>query len=97
MEINIESIHFDASDRLEAFITKKVERLARHNNILSTVDVTLRVVRPETIMNKQASIKVTKSSGGNIIACKFADTFEEAIDVCIDAIDHQLERHKDKE
>ena len=58
MEIRIQAIHFDIADRLTAFINKKAEKLARHNTAISDVDVTLKVVKPETAMNKEATIKV---------------------------------------
>lgn len=96
MEVRIQAIHFDASDRLEAFIVKKAERLARHNVNISVVDVTLKVVKPETAMNKEAVVKVSVPSHEEIIATKVADTFEEAIDNTLDAIGKQLEKYKDR-
>lgn len=96
MEVRIQAIHFDASDRLEAFIIKKAERLARHNTSISVVDVTLKVVKPETAMNKEAVVKVNLPAHEDIIATKVADTFEEAIDTCLEAIDRQLEKRKEK-
>ena len=30
MEIRIKAIHFDATEKLEQFITKKVEKLVKH-------------------------------------------------------------------
>jgi len=96
MEVRIQAIHFDASDRLEAFITKKAERLARHNTSISVVDATLKVVKPETAMNKEAVVKVSIPTHEDIVATKVADTFEEAIDLCLEAIDRQLEKRKEK-
>lgn len=58
MEVKIQAIHFDIADKLVSFINKKAERLARHNVNISTVDVTLKVVKPETAMNKEALVKV---------------------------------------
>ena len=52
MDIRIQAIHFDASEKLVSFINKKIERLARHNVNISDADVTLKVVKPETAMNK---------------------------------------------
>ena len=31
MELQIKAIHFDIAEKLEMFINKKAERLARHN------------------------------------------------------------------
>lgn len=94
MEIKIKAIHFDASAKLESFITKKVERLARRNDEIEKVEVTLKVVKPETAMNKEAAIKLVVPQVEEMFASKTADTFEEAIDVAIDALERQLDKTK---
>ena len=58
MEVRIQAIHFEIAERLTAFINKKAERLTRHNPSIAVVDVTLKVVKPETAMNKEAIIKI---------------------------------------
>lgn len=93
MDVRIQAIHFDASERLTAFINKKAERLARHNPDITTFDVKLTVVKPETAMNKEAVMKVTCPHGEHV-ATKTADSFEEAVDLCIEAVERQLEKHK---
>ena len=96
MDVKIKSIHFDATSKLEEFINKKAQKLARRNESVSTFDVTLKVVKPETAMNKEASIKLTVPNAEDLFASKTADTFEEAIDLVIDALDRQLVKLKDK-
>ena len=94
MEIKIKAIHFDASAKLESFINRKIERLARRNEEITKVDVTLKVIKPESAMNKEAGIKLVIPQTGEVFASKVADTFEEAIDVAMDALEHQLEKTK---
>lgn len=96
MEVRIQAIHFDISDRLTAFINKKAERLARHNTEISVVDVILKVVKPESAMNKEVVIKVNTPAHEELVATKTADTFEEAIDLSLEALDRQLEKRKDR-
>lgn len=96
MDINIKSIHFDATERLQEFITKKLTRLARHNEDITNADVTLKVVKPETAMNKEAAIKLSMPQQDDFFASKIADTFEEAVDLSIDALERQLEKVKTK-
>ena len=96
MELNIKAIHFDIAEKLEQFINKKADRLARHYEDISTVDVSLKVVKPETAMNKEAIIKVSVPQHNDIVASKIADTFEGAIDMCLEAIERQLEKQKGK-
>jgi putative sigma-54 modulation protein len=96
METRIKAIHFDIAEKLTAFINKKAERLGRHNENITDLDVTLKAVKPETAMNKEALIKVQVPQHDDIVATKVADTFEEAIDLCLEAIERQLEKIKGK-
>ena len=97
MEVRIQSIHFDATEKLQLFINKKVEKLIKHHEEISLVEVNLKVVKPETAMNKEAAIKLLVPQHDDLFASKTADTFEEAIDLVIDALKKPLEKtHKDK-
>ena len=90
MEVRIQAIHFDIAEKLTAFINKKAERLARHNVNMTEVDVTLKVIKPETAMNKEAVVRVIVPQQEELVATKTADSFEEAIDLCMEARDRQL-------
>ena len=96
MEIRIQSIHFDASEQLQAFIQKKAAKLEKYCDEIRKVEVSLKVVKPETSMNKEASIKVL-AANGEFFAEKVCDTFEEAVDVCLDALVRQLSKFKEKQ
>ena len=45
-------------------------------------------------MNKEASIKVLVPNG-EFFAEKVSDTFEESVDVCVDALSKQLTKYKE--
>ena len=94
MEVRIKDIHFDATTKLEDFINKKAQRLSRRYEDITGLDVTLKVVKPETSKNKEASVKLTIPNTESLYASKVADTFEEAIDVCLEALERQLEKLK---
>ena len=48
-------------------------------------------------MNKEAGIRLEMPQRDDLFAGKTADTFEEAIDLCVDALKRQLEKaRKDK-
>ncbi|MDE6136088.1 MAG: ribosome-associated translation inhibitor RaiA [Muribaculaceae bacterium] len=96
MDIRIQAIHFDIADALTAFINKKVERLARRYPEITVAEVTLKVVKPETAMNKEAIVKLTMPGHADAVANKVADTFEEAVDLSLEALDRQLEKQKGK-
>ena len=95
MEIKIKSIHFDATEKLQAFINKKVEKLQKNNEDIKNVEVQLKVVKPATALNKEASIKVLLP-GEEMFVEKTCDTFEEAIDQGMPALEKQLARYKEK-
>ena len=94
MEVRIKDIHFDATAKLEEFINKKAQKLARRYEDVTTMDVTLKVVKPETSNNKEAGVKLTIPNNEDLFASKIADSFEEAVDLCIDALERQLEKLK---
>lgn len=96
MDVRIQAIHFEVSDRLVDFINKKADRLARRFPSISTVDVTLKVVKPETANNKEVIVKIACPTCGDSVANKIADSFEEAYDLALEAIERQLERQKEK-
>lgn len=96
MDIQINAIHFDITDKLTAFVNKKIEKLLRRNEDVTTVEVNLRLVKPETANNKEAGVKLCFPGRPDLFASKTADSFEEALDVAIAALEPQLERAKDK-
>lgn len=95
MEVKIQAIHFDASEKLVAFINKKAERLQRHYQDITTVDAKLSVVKPESAMNKEVVLTV-HLPGSELVATKVADSFEEAVDLALDAVAKMAEKNKEK-
>ena len=94
MELNIQAIRFEPTEKLQDFIHKKVKKLEKFSDEIRKVEVSLKVVKPETAMNKEASIRV--NVGSELYAEKVCDTFEEAIDNCMDALVRQLQKNKEK-
>ena len=95
MEIKIQSIHFDATEQLKAFIEKKVEKLAKTCEDIQNTEVQLKVVKPATALNKEASLSFAVP-GTKLFVEKTCDTFEEAIDLCVDSMKVQLTKFKEK-
>lgn len=96
METRIQALHFNATEQLQAFIEKKCAKLEKMHELIKRVDVVLKVVKPETAMNKQASITAVIPNG-DIFAEKICDTFEQAVDECVDAVAKQLQKMKEKQ
>ena len=95
MEIKIQSIHFDATEKLHEFIEKKVAKLEKTFEEIKTAEVQLKVVKPATAQNKQTSLTVSVT-GQTLFVEKTCDTFEEGIDLCVDAMKVQLTKFKEK-
>ena len=96
MEVRIQSIHFDESEQLQVFIQKKVAKLEKYYDDIKKVEVSLKVVKPETAENKEAGVKVIVPNG-DFYASKICDTFEEAIDLSVEAVEKQLVKYKEKQ
>ena len=95
MDIRIQAIHFDATAQLEAFVQKKVAKLEQFFDGIILAEVTLKVVKPETARNKEAAIRLSIKNG-DCFAEKVNDTFEESIDECVEALEKQLIKFKEK-
>lgn len=95
MEIKIQSIHFDATEKLQAFIDKKVAKLEKTFEDIQKVDVQCKVVKPATAQNKEVSLTVTVP-GSTLFVEKTTDTFEESTDLCVDSMKVQLQKFKEK-
>ena len=95
MDIKLKSIHFDATDQLKAFIEKKTAKLEKSFEDIQTVEVQLKVVKPATAQNKEVGITVNVP-GQTLYVEKTCDTFEEAVDQCVDSLKVQLTKFKEK-
>lgn len=95
MNINIQSIKFDATEKLQNFINKRVEKLGKFYEGITNIEVSLKVIKPETAANKEVSLKVI-APHIELFASKIADSFEDATDLCAEAIQKQLTKAKEK-
>jgi ribosomal subunit interface protein len=97
MNVKINTVHFTADRKLIDFTTKKVNKLDTFFEGIINSEVTLKVERPETVKNKVSEIKLSiPTTTEYLFAKKQADTFEEAIDLSVEAIRRQLKKHKEK-
>lgn len=96
MEIRIKSINFDATEQLKAFVDKKVSKLSKSFEDIRNVEVQFKVVKPATALNKETSLSVSVT-GTQFFVEKTCDTFEEGVDLCVDAMKVQLSKFKEKQ
>ena len=94
MNININSVHFDADKKLEGFIEKKVSKIVdRHDDVIG-VDVFLKLDNGQNSENKITEIKVDVK-GKDIFVKKQSNSFEDAADMAVEALRRQLKKHKE--
>jgi len=96
MEVKINSVHFNADQKLLDFVNRKVNKLDTFFDGIIKADVTLKVAKPEAANNKVAELKLSIPATENLFAKKQANSFEEATDLAIDAIRKQLDKYKQK-
>ncbi len=92
MEIKLKALKFDAGERLTAFVEKKVARLAKFfDGVAEEAEVSLEDIKE----GKKARIQI-RIPGDSLIIERVADTFENAITECVDAMKEKLTRTKEK-
>lgn len=96
MDIKIQAIHFEASEKLQDFIVKKTSKLGKFSDEIRKVEVSLKVVKPETAMNKETQI-IVSLPGKELIAQETCDTFEEGVDKTLESLTRQLSKYKEKQ
>lgn len=95
MELTIQSVNFDATDQLKAFVEKKIKKLERFSDDIIQAEVILKVIKPESVKNKDVVVKLNIRQK-EAFANKIANTFEEAIDLCTMALEKQIIKTKEK-
>jgi len=96
MNIKINDVHFTADQKLIDFINKKVSKLETYFDGIIGIEIIMKVIKPETANNKEVELKLSIPAKDYLFAKKQADSFEEAIDLAIEAVKRQLEKFKDK-
>jgi len=92
MEIKVQSIKFDADQKLLDFIEKKLGKLNRYFDNIIRTDVTLSL---EPDHDKKVQVKLA-IPGNDLILERTAGTFEDAVVAAADAMQEMLVKTKEK-
>lgn len=95
MKVKIQSIKFDADKKLIEFIEKKMEKLNKFYDDIIGSEVSLKVENTQNPENKTAEIRLN-IPGNDLFAERTCKTFEEAVDLSIEAIKTQIQKVKEK-
>jgi len=95
MKVKVQSIHFDADQKLLQFVNEKVDKLTHFFDDIIDSEVFLRIDKSESAANKIAEIRVN-TPGKTMFAKEQCKTFEEATDNAVEAMRKQITKHKEK-
>ncbi len=95
MKVRVQSIHFNADQKLLDFISEKVDKLIHFYDHIIDGEVFLKLDKSSDLQNKIVQIKL-QIPGNDLITKHQCKTFEEATDLCVDALSKQIKRHKEK-
>ncbi len=96
MNVKIQSLKFNADQKLIAFTEDKVGKLDKFYDGIVAADVSLSLENVSDDKNKIAKIRL-EVPGADLFAEHKCKTFEEAIDLDIEVLKKQLEKHKEKQ
>jgi putative sigma-54 modulation protein len=95
MKVRIQSINFDATSTLEAYVNKRLSKVEKNFDEIVNVEVYLKLVKPEVATNKEVEIKIAVPNN-EFFASKTCDSFEEATDLTLEALEKQMRKYKEK-
>lgn len=96
MKLQIQSVHFDADQKLKDFINKKLSKLDLYYDKVIGSDVILSFEGLNTqVRDKVVTIK-TQIPGTVLIAKEKSKKFEESIDLAVESLRRQIEKIKTK-
>ncbi|MBV1923736.1 MAG: ribosome-associated translation inhibitor RaiA [Flavobacteriaceae bacterium] len=96
MKVNIQTPNFVVDEKLVDFINKRLSKLEIFYDRIIYADVFLKVQKTSDKENKLIEILLS-IPGDDVIAKKGAKTFEEGVDECVNALERQLKKRKQKE
>ena len=95
MKLQMQSIHFDADNKLIDFIQKKTDKLETFYDKIIDGGVYLKLDKNEAKDNKVVEIKLNVP-GNTLFAKENSSSFEAATDNAVEALRRQLKKFKEK-
>ena len=95
MNVQIQSVKFDADRKLVEFVERKMSKLDRFADRATGAEVIMKLDKDDEKGNKVVTVTL-HMPGNDPVAEGRAVSFEEAVDTAIDALKRQLEKLKDR-
>lgn len=91
MQLTVSGHHIDITDGLRTHVADKFEKLQRHIDHITNIEVTLIVEKQ--VHKAEANLHI---SGADLFASAESDDMYAAIDALADKLDRQIIKHKEK-
>ncbi|HEY0031038.1 MAG TPA: ribosome-associated translation inhibitor RaiA [Bacteroidia bacterium] len=95
MEIIIQSLHFTAGQQITDYTREKVNKLLHFYSRVEKVNVVLKFETRDKPENKVCEVRLS-IPGKDLFAESIAETFEEAINETVEALEQQIKKMKAK-
>ena len=95
MNVQIQSVKFDADKKLVDFVNAKMSKLEKFAENAISCEVIMKLDKDNDRGNKVATIKL-EVPGEDMVAEVRSKSFEESIDEAIDALKKQLSKYKER-
>ncbi|AVI49905.1 ribosome-associated translation inhibitor RaiA [Pukyongia salina] len=95
MKVTVQTPNFAADQKLINFIERKLNKLEQFFDKIIFADVFLKVQKTSEKENKSVEILLSVP-GGDLIVKKEAKTFEAGTDECVQSLERQLKKRKEK-
>lgn len=96
MNVNIQSVHFDADQKLLDYVSQKIGKLTQFHDRIINVDVFLKLDNVvHTIKDKIAEIRV-QIPRSEFFVKSTSKSFEASFDLALESMVSQIKRKKEK-
>lgn len=97
MNVKIQTVHFDADERLVTYVESKIQKLSTFNDRIIKADIFLKLDNVvHNIKDKIAEIKVHVPKHTFFVKAT-SKTFEESFDFALESIINQIKKQKEKQ
>lgn len=96
MRVQIQSLHFDADQKLIQFINKRMVKLTTYHDRIINSDVILSLDQLSTQIKEKVVVIKTHVPGATLVARQSSKLFEESLDMAVESMRRQLRKHKSK-
>ena len=96
MKVNVQTPNFNIDSKLLLFIEKRLAKLEQFYDRIIFADVFLKVQKTSEKQNKTVEVLLS-IPGDDLIVKKEAKTFEEGTDECVQSLERQLKKRKEKQ